>query len=352
MNIFELLKLTLKRDASDLHLTPGCSAVLRVHGHLVPVNGKKLSADDVREMVFPVLSPHQKQRLEEKRSVDLSYLLRDIGRFRINVYYQRGEISAAFRRLYDKIFSIDELGLPQGLAQLADLRDGLVLVTGPTGCGKSTTLATIIDLINQTRSVHIITIEDPIEYFHQHKQSIVTQRELYVDIHSFAEAMRDSLREDPDVIFVGEMRDIDTMRSAITAAETGHLVFSTLHTRDTVSSISRILGVFPSVEQQYIRQQLSDVLKAVVSQRLLTCSCGTRRRPSVEIMKVTKGISNLIRLGKTEQIYSSIETGASLGMQTMEQSLVNLLRQGHIDKQTAFKMAKSVELIKQRTYML
>ncbi|MCL0096843.1 type IV pilus twitching motility protein PilT [Thermodesulfovibrionales bacterium] len=340
MNIFKLLRLAVEKGASDLHLTVNSPPLFRINGDLFPVDGKKLSPQETAEMVLQLLLPWQKEILEKNRSVDFAHSFEDIGRFRINAYYQRGTVSAAFRRLSDRIYSLTELGLPEGLHQLSSLRDGLVLITGPTGCGKSTTLATIIDMINQTRACNIITIEDPIEYSHQHKRSIVNQRELYTDTDSFAEAMRYVLREDPDVILVGEMRDLDTMRTAITAAETGHLVFSTLHTRDAASSVARILGVFSPIEQQHIRHQLSEALKAVVSQRLLRCANGEARVPAVEIMIVTKAISNLIRVGKTEQIYSVIETGGSFGMQTMEQSLVNLYSQGKIDGATALEQQR------------
>jgi len=348
MDIFALLRMTVQKEASDLHLTPNSPPLLRIHGELAPIKDKKLSSEDTKAMALRILSPEQKKLFETKHSIDLAYSLEGVGRFRINAYYQKGTVSIAFRRLSDRILSLTELGLPESLHQLSGLRDGMVLVTGPTGCGKTTTLATLIDMINQTRACNIITIEDPIEYLHEHKKSIVNQRELYADINSFAEAMRYALREDPDVILVGEMRDLDTMRTAITAAETGHLVFSTLHTRDAVSSIDRILGVFPPVEQQHVRQQISEALKAVVSQRLLRRRDGNGRIPIVEVMIVTKGISNLIRLGKTEQIYSVIETGISFGMQTMEQSLINLYQERKIDKETVFKTAKNVKLIERR----
>ena len=348
MDIFELLNLTVEKKASDLHLTANSPPLLRIHGELVPVEGGKLSSEETEKAIFQLLSHEQREVFKRKHSIDLAYSLEGVGRFRINAYYQKGTVSVAFRSLPDRISSLTELGLPESLHQLSALRDGMVLVTGPTGCGKTTTLATLIDMINQTRACNIITIEDPIEYLHNHKKGIVNQRELYVDTDSFAEAMRYALREDPDVILVGEMRDLDTMRTAITAAETGHLVFSTLHTRDAASSIDRILGVFSSIEQQHVRHQLSEALKAVISQRLLKCADGKSRVPVVEIMVVTKAISNLIRVGKTEQIYSTIETGVSFGMQTMEQSLVNLYRQGKIDKETVFKTAKNVKLIERR----
>lgn len=348
MDIFGLLKETVKENASDLHLTTGSPPLLRIHGELCPVGDRRVLPGDTKKVISELLSSEQKDLFDKKHSIDLAYTFKELGRFRINAYRQKGTITIAFRRLSDSILSLNSLGLPESLHQLSNLRDGLVLITGPTGSGKSTTLATLIDMINQTKSCNIITIEDPIEYVHEYKKSVINQRELYTDVNSFSEAMRYALREDPDVILVGEMRDVDTMRTAITAAETGHLVFSTLHTRDCVSSINRILGVFPPVEQQYIRQQISEVLKAVVSQRLLRCADGKARIPTVEVMMVTKGIGNLIRQGKTEQIYSAIETGSGFGMQTMEQSLIKLYQQGQIDKDTLFKTAKNVKLVEKR----
>ena len=347
-DLIKLLKEAVQKDASDLHLTPESPPLFRMNGELVPVSEKKLTAKEIEDLVLHILSSEQKIFFKKKRSVDIACHFPETGRFRVNIYHQKGAVTAAFRRLSGKISSLNELGLPQSLHRLSDFRDGLVLITGPTGCGKSTTLATIIDEINQTRACNIITIEDPVEYLHQHKKSIVNQKELYTDIDSFSEALRFALREDPDVILVGEIRDLDTMRTAIMAAETGHLVFSTLHTRDAGSSINRILGVFPAVEQQHVRYQLSEALKAVVSQRLLKRIDAEGRIPAVEVMIVTRGISNLIRSGKTEQIYSSIETGVMYGMQTMEQSLLRLYKQGKIDKETVFKTAKNPRLIEKR----
>lgn len=348
MNILELMKITAQRDASDLHISEGSPPLLRVDGQLVPASDAVISAQETEQMLFSLLLPEQKEMFRQHRSIDFSHSLDNSTRFRINAYYQKRAVTIAFRRLSDKIRTLAELGLPESLHQLSELRDGLVLVTGPTGCGKSTTLATLIDEINQTRACNIITIEDPIEYIHHHKKSLVNQRELYSDVDSFSQAIRSVLREDPDVILVGEMRDLDTIRTAITAAETGHLVFSTLHTRDTVSSIARILGVFPPVEQQHIRYQISESLKAVVSQRLLPAENGCGRVPTVEIMMVTKAIGNLIRIGKTEQIYSVIEIGSASGMQTMEQSLLTHVRTGKISVETAYKASKDPRLIKRR----
>ena len=348
MDIQSLLRQAVERKASDLHITPKSVPLLRIHGELVPISDQKLSAENTRSMVYSLLTDRQKQWFEEKRSIDIAYSLTDTSRFRINAYSQREMITAAFRLLPSKVLSLEELGLPETISRLSHIRDGLVLVTGPTGCGKSTTLATLIDAINSTRSCNIITIEDPIEFEHTHKKSIVNQREVHTDVDSFAEAMRYILREDPDVVLVGEMRDLDTIRTAITAAETGHLVFSTLHTRDAVSTIARIVGVFSPEEQQNIRHQLSESLKAVVSQRLIKTVDGDGRKPASEVMVVTPAISNLIRSSKTEQIYSMIETGSKHGMQTMEQSLYHLVKKGHIDRDTALKTANNTRSLSRR----
>jgi twitching motility protein PilT len=264
------------------------------------------------------------------------------------IYYQRGRMSAAIRLLADGMPTFSQLGLPESLAQLPHMRDGLILVTGATGSGKSTTLAAIIDEINRTSHHNIITIEDPIEYEHANQNCIIFQRELFTDVASFADAIRDSLRQDPDVILVGEMRDPETIRTAITAAETGHLVLSTLHSRDATSSVNRIVGTFPAGEQNQIRQQLSTSLRAVVSQRLLPSCSGAGRAPAVEIMFINTGIANLIRNGKDEMIYSSIETGLKEGMQTMEQSLIRMVYEGKITMETALSAARRPDLLQLR----
>jgi twitching motility protein PilT len=346
MDLFKLLKATVEKNASDLHLTVNKPPTIRIYGDLVCLDGeKRLSPHDTEEAAMNVLTSRQKEILDREYSIDLGYDFSTNGhsrtRFRVNAFYQKGFISIAFRKLYDRIVGLKDLNLPLSLHRLADLRDGLVLITGPTGSGKTTTLASVIDHISRSRPCHIITIEDPIEYVHEHNKGIVNQREINVDVNSFADALRYALREDPDVILVGEMRDLDTIRTAIMAAETGHLVFSTLHSRDAVSTINRVVGIFPREEQQQIRQQFSLTLAAVVSQRLLKRSDKPGFIPSVEVMMVTPGISNLIRQGKDEQIYSSIETGAGLGMQTMEQSLLSLLQAGKIDKETVFKMTRT-----------
>ena len=343
MDIKELLQITIEKGATDLHLTKNSPPVLRIHGDMVPLEGSCLTGEDTRNLIMKLLSPQQEEVLEREQSVDLAHSLNGnetSSRFRINAFYQQGSLACAIRRLSDKIVSLEELGLPTSVGNLCEFQDGLILVTGVTGSGKTTTLASMVDRINNSRSCHIITIEDPVEYIHKHKKAIINQREIRTDVPNFATALRFALREDPDVILVGEMRDLETIRTAIMAAETGHLVFATLHTQDTVSTIRRTIGVFPEEEQEQIRHQLSMTLRAVVSQKLLKCKDGSGRVPAVEMMMLTSGIANLIRLHKDEQIYSAIETGAGMGMQTLEHSLINLYKSGKIDKDTVFRNAK------------
>ena len=300
---------------------------------------------------WPTSSPRvHREVLNQNKSVDFAVSIHAVGRFRIAAYYQRGALSVAVRMLHDGIPTFKDLGLPESIAGLSRLRDGLILITGVTGSGKSTTLATILDDINATSGRNIITIEDPIEYVHQNNRCLIHQRELYTDVPSFADALRDALRADPDVILVGEMRDLDTIRTAVAAAETGHLVFSTLHSRDCISTINRMVGAFPAGEQAQIRQQLSSTLRAVVSQRLLPNAGGTGRVPAVEIMLSTPGIANLIRQGKEDMIYSAIETGVRQGMQTMEQCLIRLIEEGKIGMSVGLSAARSEELLKKRLY--
>jgi twitching motility protein PilT len=348
MDLSELLITSIKQNATDLHLTVNSPPVLRIHGHLVPLECEKLNKNDTSELLMGILSAKQKEVFEKKQAIDLAYSLNGSGaanRFRVNVFRQRGCVAGAFRRLADEIASLEELNLPTSLYKLCNMQDGLVLVTGPTGSGKTTTLATLIDRINESRPCHIMTIEDPVEYVLQHKKALINQRELYTDVPSFADGLRSALREDPDVILVGEMRDLETMRTAIMAAETGHLVFATLHTRDATSTVGRIVGVFPTDEQEQIAHQLSLTLRAVLSQRLVRTKDGLGRVPSAEIMLVTPGISNMIRQHKAEQIRSVIETAASQGMQSMEHSFVKLFKQGKIDKETVLKNARDVNYV-------
>ncbi|OEU84958.1 MAG: type IV pili twitching motility protein PilT [Desulfobacterales bacterium S5133MH4] len=348
MDLTELLMASVRENATDLHLTINSPPVLRIHGHLVPLEYRKLEGDDTRELLMSILSAKQKEVFEKKQAIDLAYSLNGsdtANRFRVNVFYQRGCVAGAFRRLADQIATLEELNLPSSLYNVCDIQDGLVLVTGPTGSGKTTTLATLIDRINETRPCHIMTIEDPVEYVLHHKKALINQRELYTDVPSFADGLRSALREDPDVIFVGEMRDLETMRTAIMAAETGHLVFATLHTRDATSTVGRIVGVFPTDEQEQIAHQLSLTLRSVVSQKLVRTKDGLGRVPAAEIMLVTPGISNMIRQHKAEQIRSVIETGATLGMQSMEHSFVRLYKQGRIDRETVLKNARDINYV-------
>lgn len=347
-NMKELFRETLKRKASDLHLTVQMPPIFRIKGDLTAMACNPYTAEEIEKLFEEILTPRHREVLREKKSVDFAVSVNEVGRFRIAGYYQRGALSVAVRMLADGIPSFKSLGLPESIAELSNLRDGLILVTGVTGSGKSTTLATIVDDVNARMRRNMITIEDPIEYVHQNNQSVIHQRELHTDVPSFAGALRDALRADPDVILVGEMRDLETMRTAIMAAETGHVVFSTLHSRDCISTINRLVGAFPAGEQTQIRQQLSSVLRAVVSQRLLPNAAGTGRLPAVEIMLSTPGIANLIRQGKDDMIYSAIETGGQLGMQTMEQCLVRLVEEGKIGMDTGLAAAKNQDLFRKR----
>ncbi|RDV82072.1 type IV pilus twitching motility protein PilT [Ammonifex thiophilus] len=348
-HIEELLLETKERDASDLHLTAFTPPILRIGGFLTPLEEyDPLSPEDIQRLVYQLLSPRQREVLEQRLSVDLAVGMAGIGRFRVNAYYQRGSLACALRRLADEIPQLESLGLPESVYRLPDLTCGLVLVTGATGSGKSTTLAAIIDRINEKYRRHIITVEDPIEYVHYNKLSIINQRELYTDVPSFADALRAALRQDPDVILVGEMRDLETIRTAIMAAETGHLVLSTLHARDTVSTFARIIGVFPTEEQGQVRQQLAASVRAVIAQQLLPRADGKGRVLACEVLIVTPAVANLIRLGKDEHIRLVLETGGRLGMQTMEQSLAQLVKARLIDLDTAFAAARNPALLKEK----
>lgn len=340
LDITELLILAKQKGASDLHLTVGVPPKLRVNGELVDVEGwPSLSREDVHAMVYDILTDAQKARFEEHLDLDFSVELANLGRFRVNVFLQRLGEGAVFRLIPSRIKTIRELGLPPVLEDLA-LRDrGLIVVTGPTGSGKSTTLAAMVDLINERRTAHIITLEDPIEFVHAHKRSIVNQREVGVHARSFAAALRSALREDPDVILVGEMRDLETIALALTAAETGHLVLSTLHTSGAAQTVNRIIDVFPSHQQEQVRVQLAESLVGVVAQLLLPTADGTGRVPAVEVMVATPAIRNLIRENKVHQIPSAIQTGLKDGMQSLDQSLRHLLKTGRITAEVAYRWA-------------
>lgn len=326
----------VQRHASDLLLVAGSPAILRVNGALTPGIGQVLSAAELRGILLPILTNTQAEELQTRRSLDFCFVRKAVGRFRANYHYQRGTLAAAIRLLPEQVPSLASLHLPPALSLLAERRQGLVLITGPTGCGKSSTLAALIDLINERRRDHIITIEDPIEYQHANRNSIVEQVELGHDTPGFADAVRAALRQDPDIILIGEMRDAETMAAALTAAETGHLVLSSLHTNDAVQTILRILDIFPSTYQSQIRQQLSLALFAVISQRLVPAVSGIGRFPAVEIMLATGAIRNLIRRGEDHQLRGHIETGKSEGLVTMEQSLAELVRAGRISREAAF----------------
>jgi twitching motility protein PilT len=355
----EILIIASRLKASDVHLTVGSPPVLRLHGELLPFSDSKLGKmpglegkdfpsldpEDTYKLAQEIMDEKQFARFMEIGELDFSYSVSGLGRFRVNTFKQRGSVGLAIRLLSAHIVSLQELGLPEVLAQLARKPRGLVLVTGPTGSGKSTTLASMIDLINRESKKHIITLEDPIEYLHKHQKSIVNQREIGHDSQSFALALRAAMREDPDVILVGEMRDFETIGIAITAAETGHLVFATLHTNSAAQTVDRIIDVFPPHQQQQIRTQLAGTIQGVVSQQILPRSDRPGRIPAVEVMVATPAIRNLIREGKTYQIPSQIQIGSKFGMQSMDFSLASLYRAGMISKEEALARAVEPETI-------
>jgi twitching motility protein PilT len=340
MDLAELLQHTVDNQASDLHLTMGQPPMVRVAGRLVPGGyDTELGPDDTKALIYSILTDDQKAKFEEEHELDFSIGITGVSRFRVNVFMQRGSVAAVFRTIGETIPSFDDLALTETVRELALLPRGLVLVTGPTGCGKSTTLAAVVNLINQEREGHILTIEDPIEFVHGHNRSTVNQRELGSDTHSFPKALKSVLREDPNVILVGEMRDLETIAAALTLAETGHLVLSTLHTQDAASTVDRIIDVFPPYQQEQIRVMVASSLKGVISQILLPRVDGNGRVAAREIMVVTSGISAIIREGKTHQIYSAIQTGSNHGMCTMEKSLAELCLAGVISEEDALSKA-------------
>jgi twitching motility protein PilT len=337
LNIDDLLAITAERGASDLHLTAGSPPVIRVHGTLVRLSDfDKLTPEDTRTAIYRIISTEQQKILETRRQLDFAYSVPGLARFRVNTYFQREAIGAAFRTIPAEIKSLDQLGIPESLYALADLPRGLVLVTGPTGSGKSTTLASLIDHVNHTRHEHILTIEDPIEFLHWHGTCIVNQREIGPDATSFAEGLRAALRQDPDVILVGEMRDLETISTALTAAETGHLVFATLHTQSAPQTIDRVIDVFPAEQQGQVRVQLSTTLQGVVTQNLVPTADGQGRTAALEVLVPDDAVRNLIRQAKVEQLYSVMQTSTSRGMQTMEQSLADLTMRRIITSDVAF----------------
>jgi twitching motility protein PilT len=337
IQINDLLEIVLERGASDLHITAGSHPVVRVHGSLVRLDQyPRLMPDQIRRMIYGILAQKQRERLEAELELDISYSLPGKARFRVNVYFQRDAIGAAFRMIPFEIKPLDSLGIPPQVADFARLPRGLVLVTGPTGSGKSTTLASLVDIVNMERPCHIMTVEDPIEFLHKHKLAVVNQRELGQDTHSFASALKHVLRQDPDVILVGEMRDLETISTALTAAETGHLVFATLHTQDAPQTMDRVIDVFPPHQQQQVRVQLASTIQGVVTQQLLPTADGSGRAAACEILVATPAVRNLVREGKIHQIYSAMQAGGRFGMQTMDQGLANLVKAGKV----AFEVAE------------
>jgi twitching motility protein PilT len=337
LSIDDLLTVVVEHDASDLHLTPGSPPVIRVNGRLERLpDYENLTPDDTRSAIYRILSTEQQKILETRRQLDFSYSVPGLARFRVNSYFQRATLGAAFRLIPAEIRSLEALGMPTRLYELADKPRGLVLVTGPTGSGKSTTLASLLNHVNHSRHEHILTIEDPIEFLHWHGTCIVNQREIGPDATSFAEALRAALRQDPDVILVGEMRDLETIATALTAAETGHLVFATLHTQSAPQTIDRVIDAFPAEQQDQVRVQLASTLQGVVTQNLVPTADGRGRTAAIEILMPDDAVRNLIRQAKVEQIYSVMQTSTSRGMQTMEQSLADLTLRGVITPDVAF----------------
>lgn len=326
----KLFELVAKEGASDLLISTGAPPVLRVNGQLLRTKGDPLTPEQSKKLIYGLLDSDQKAILEERRELDFSLAVGRKHRFRVNVYFQKQAVTAAFRPIPEDIPSWEELGLPEYVTELVQARQGLVLVTGPTGHGKTTTQACIIDMINDDRACHVITVEDPIEYVHFHKRSIVDQREVGSDTHSFVNALKYVLRQDPDVILIGEMRDLETIQAALRAAETGHLVLATLHTNDAIQTVDRIIDVFPTGSQQQIRFQLSMVLLAILSQRLLPKVNESGRVLAIELLKNTSAVANMIREGKTHQVQSVIETGSKEGMITMDKSVKDLYMEGLI----------------------
>jgi twitching motility protein PilT len=331
----DVLLTVMERNASDLHLTAGSPPMIRQHGKLHALDYPALTVQQTREVVYSILTNDQRQRLETDWQIDFAYSIPGKARFRVNSYFQRASLSAAFRLIPSEMPKLRDLHLPPILQEFTKKPRGFVLVTGPTGSGKSTTLAAMLDMINEERQEHILTIEDPIEFLHKHKKCIVNQRELGADAQTFALGLKAALRQDPDVILVGEMRDLETISTALTAAETGHLVFATLHTQDTAQTVDRIVDVFPPDQQQQVRVQLSVSLQGIVTQQLIASADGSGRVVATEVLVPTPAVRNLIREGKTHQIYSALQTGAQFGMQTMDSSLAQLVREQKITRELA-----------------
>lgn len=338
-----LLEEVVKRKSSDLHLQVGLPPMLRIDGALIPIAGADVLSDEaVETLIFAILDEDQKQILLKDKEFDFSFAFGELGRFRVNAFHERGNLAAALRLIPNEILTIEQLGLPPIVNKFADYPRGLILVTGPTGSGKSTTLAAMVHKINMERAEHIITIEDPIEYTHRSKKSVIVQREVHYDTYSFSAALRSALREDPDVVLIGEMRDLETIASAITIAETGHLVFATLHTNSAAQSIDRMIDVFPPHQQPQIRSQLSNILMAICSQRLIP-QIGGGRIAAAEVLVATPAVRNIIREGKTHQLEAVIQTGSEFGMQSMDKTLVNMVHNGTISYDDARSVAVDIE---------
>lgn len=338
------LRTMIEAGGSDLHITTGAPPTIRFDGRLIPLEGfPTLNPDRIQRAIYAILTQRQREQFEEHLELDFAHAVRGVARFRVNLYQQRDSLGAAFRVIPYEIKPLEELGIPPIVGNFAGLPRGLVLVTGPTGSGKSTTLAAVIDLANRTRNDHIMTVEDPIEFLHRHKKSLVNQREVGADTHSFANALKHVLRQDPDIILVGELRDLETISVALTAAETGHLVFGTLHTQDAAQTIDRIIDVFPAHQQDQVRTQLAASLQGVVCQALCKRANGRGRVAATEVLVATPAVRNLIREGKTHQIYSAMQAGATLGMHTMDQHLADLVKTGRITYEMGLEKCHHVE---------
>jgi twitching motility protein PilT len=344
LHVNDLLIRVVELGGSDLHLTVGVHPSVRVHGEIQPMTEfPVMNGSEIRRMIYAILTQRQRERFEEELELDTSHSVPDMGRFRVNIFLQRDSMGCVMRVIPFEVVPFDNLGLPEAVLQFGQLPRGLVLVTGPTGSGKSTTLASLIDVINANRSQHIMTVEDPIEFLHEHKTALVNQREVGEDTQSFAKALKHVLRQDPDVILVGEMRDLETIATALTAAETGHLVFATLHTQDAPQSVDRVIDVFPSHQQQQVRVQLASSLQGVVTQQLVPITTGRGRVVAAEVLVATPAVRNLIREGKTHQIYSAMQAGGKHGMQTMDMSLAGLVKAGKIAMEFALEKCANEE---------
>ena len=344
LHVNDMLVRVVELGGSDLHLTVGVHPSVRIHGDIKPMTEfPVMTASEIRRMIYAILTQKQRERFEEEKELDTSHSVPSMGRFRVNVFLQRDSMGCVMRVIPFEVVPFDKLGLPDSVLQFAQMPRGLVLVTGPTGSGKSTTLASLIDVINASRSHHIMTVEDPIEFLHHHKAALINQREVGEDTQSFAKALKHVLRQDPDVILVGEMRDLETISTALTAAETGHLVFATLHTQDAPQSVDRIIDVFPSHQQQQVRVQLASSLQGVVTQQLVPLPAGRGRTVAAEVLVATPAVRNLIREGKTHQIYSAMQAGGKFGMQTMDMSLAALVKSGKVSMEMALEKCANEE---------